>query len=95
MPETRFEQHFNLAREIAVEKRAGGLVAIVDGREYQVPIATNFEFRMAEPVPVSHAYVGTETIEDTSLRVSLSFSDPCYVRMSAPDARCYIYVQKL
>ena len=64
------------------------------GRSIPLSDVTNFEWRI-EPgfaAPITHLYMGTESGDMDEYALHARFGAPCTVRISNPDARCYLYI---
>lgn len=88
------EDSFENVTDLQIAKEENGYKIVVNNESIiKVPIATNFEWRMDGPVEISHIYFGSETGLFKDICFKASFSIPCKVRISIPDARCYIYIK--
>lgn len=92
MADNRVEEILKNIKNISCQKVDKGWIIQAGQCEISVPLATNFEFRMEKPIQIRHIYFGTETGKFKDLLFNISFSVPCKVRISNPDARCYLYV---
>ncbi len=56
---------------------------------------TNFEWRIAPGLaaPVTRLYMGSESGDMERFVLHVQFGAPCTVRISNPDARCYLYIE--
>ncbi len=56
---------------------------------------TNFVWRIAPGLsaPVSQLYMGSESGDMEQFVLHAQFGAPCRVRISNPDARCYLYIE--
>ncbi|GEM_PF-804447 len=94
MTNERVEEVFENVEHISYQKEPTGYNIEIGQRRLQVPMATNFEWRMEQPVKITHMYFGNETREYNDFSFKISFSLPCSVRIQNVDARCYLYVSQ-
>jgi len=94
MKANHVEAAFENVSSFSITKEKQGYSFHTGGQTLELPDATNFEWRCEKPVAISHLYHGSETGsgDDRQLRVQLE--RPCVVKVSCPDARCYVYIEK-
>jgi len=94
MTKERVEEVLENVEHISCRKEPKGYGIEIGQRTLHVPLATNFEWRMEEPVEITHMYFGAETGRYNDLSLNISFSLPCIVRIQNVDARCYLYISQ-
>jgi hypothetical protein len=47
------------------------------------------------PKKVYHIYFGNETGDNNEFNFHITFNEPCYVRISNGDPRCYVHIERL
>lgn len=101
---SRIEKTLDNVRALFVEKNRKGYTIkaevgeiLPNHRIIRVPKATNFEWRIerGHPVKITHLYFGAETGRFRDFSFNISFEAPCRVRISNPDARCYLYLEQI
>ncbi len=77
-----------LKKEYGYRLRAGM------GQSILLAGVTSFEWRMAPgfTAPLSRLYMGSESGDMEECVLHARFGAPCTVRISNPDARCYLYM---
>lgn len=88
------EKTLENVKSVTCRKEQKGYTIQVNGQEIPLPIATNFEVRMEEPIEISHLYFGSETGEFKDNSFSISLASPYKLQISNPDARCYLLFRK-
>lgn len=79
-------------KSLTIKKAKKGYF-IKSGRNMiHLPDATNFEWRIKNPVEIKHMYFGTETGKFRDLSFNVTFNEATTLKISNPDARCYIYI---
>ncbi len=89
------EGSFKNVKLLTIKKHNQGYIIKADKQEINVERATNFEWRMDEPVSINHMYFGTGSGRYEDMGFNIEFSEPCTIDVSNPDARCYMYIKKL
>jgi len=77
-----------LKKEYGYRLRAGM------GQSILLAGVTNFEWRVTQgfPAPLTRLYAGSESGDMEEFVLHAQFGAPCTVRISNPDARCYLYI---
>jgi hypothetical protein len=88
------EKVFKDVKEISLSKNTNGYAVTINKKPVmELNKATNFEWRVTEGCApaFTHLYFGNETNND-EFSFNISFNVPYDIRISNPDARCYIYI---
>jgi hypothetical protein len=91
------ERSFNNVSHISISKTSKGYIVRIDRKEVlEYSKATNFEWRISDGVmpSFSHMYFGEEGGPNNTFGFNITFCAPCDIRISNPDARCYIHIEK-
>ena len=97
MDNTKVDQVFENVTGISGKKATEGYTLTIGRKHLELPLATNFEWRVEKTIKtisISHIYFGNETGSKTDLSFNFGFSEPYKVHVQNVDARCYILLNK-
>ncbi len=98
MKELDTEACFNVVKDISISRlKKGYSITINNSETIGLSNTTNFDWRIAREIPptLNHIYFGNETGGNKEFNFHITFNEPCYVRISNGDPRCYVHIERL